>query len=88
MPEYKIIDAHRDTVGLFCEDNSTYDFLSRNDKHHIDLPRLKESGVKLIDHFVHVADVAGIDPPLIVGKEHLDAFTAGVDEVLSCKAAI
>ncbi len=29
-----------------------------------------------------------IDPPLIIEKEHLADFTAGLDEVLSCKAAI
>jgi membrane dipeptidase len=42
-----IIDAHCDTVGFFCQENSNYDFLGRNNQHHIDLPRLKESGIIL-----------------------------------------
>ena len=47
MTQLNIIDAHCDTVGLFCLDNSDYDFTTRNPNHHIDLPRLKESGIKL-----------------------------------------
>ena len=46
MPNYKIVDAHCDTVGIFLE-NGGYDFYARNDKGHIDLPRLKESGIIL-----------------------------------------
>ncbi|MFO7951627.1 MAG: dipeptidase [Bacillota bacterium] len=47
MPGYKIIDAHCDTAGFFNQENSDYNFLTRNNRHHIDLPRLKESGIIL-----------------------------------------
>ncbi len=46
MLKHKIVDAHCDTVGFFQE-KSDYDFFARNNKHHIDLPRLKESGIIL-----------------------------------------
>lgn len=46
MPNHRIVDAHCDTVGLLLE-NGRYDFYARNDQHHIDLPRLKESGIIL-----------------------------------------
>lgn len=56
MPEYKIIDAHCDTIGFFCHEDSGYDFLNRNNKHHIDLPRLKESGVILQFFALYISD--------------------------------
>ena len=46
MLKHKIVDAHCDTAGFFLE-NGGYDFYARNNKHHIDLPRLKESGIIL-----------------------------------------
>ncbi len=46
MLNHKIVDAHCDTAGFF-QGNSGYDFYARNNKRHIDLPRLKESGVIL-----------------------------------------
>ena len=55
MPEYNIIDAHCDTVGFFQE-NSDYDFLTRNNQHHIDLPRLKESGIILQFFALYIKD--------------------------------
>jgi len=56
MPEYKIIDAHCDTVGFFCQETSNYDFLARNRFHHLDLPRLKESGVIMQFFALYISD--------------------------------
>jgi len=47
MAQPKIIDAHCDTVGQFCPEKGDYDFTVRNLSYHIDLPRLKEAGIKL-----------------------------------------
>ncbi|MDY6826936.1 MAG: dipeptidase [Bacillota bacterium] len=47
MGKYPVIDAHCDTVGLIARDHLGYDFRRRNRKGHIDLPRLKESGITL-----------------------------------------
>jgi len=44
---YKIVDAHCDTIGLIEEASSCYDFCSRNESGHLDLPRLREGGVNL-----------------------------------------
>ncbi len=44
---YKIVDAHCDTVGLIEQASSGYNFCSRNETGHIDLPRLREGGVNL-----------------------------------------
>lgn len=56
MPKYNITDAHCDTVGFFCQENSDYDFLTRNNQHHIDLPRLKESGLILQFFALYIKD--------------------------------
>lgn len=56
MSEYNIIDAHCDTVGFFCQEGSNYDFLTRNNQHHIDLPRLKESGIILQFFALYIKD--------------------------------
>jgi len=56
MPKYSIVDAHCDTVGFFCQENSDYDFLTRSTQHHIDLPRLKESGVILQFFALYITD--------------------------------
>ena len=56
MPKFNIIDAHCDTVGFFCQDNSDYDFPGRNNQHHIDLPRLKESGIILQFFALYITD--------------------------------
>ncbi len=56
MPKYNIIDAHCDTVGFFCQEGSDYDFHSRNNQHHIDLPRLKESGIILQFFALYIKD--------------------------------
>lgn len=55
MQNYKIVDAHCDTVGFFTE-NSGYDFFARNDSRHIDLPRLKESGIILQFFALYIKD--------------------------------
>ena len=47
MRRHEIIDAHCDTVGLFSLERESYDFASRNQVGHIDLPRLREAGVKV-----------------------------------------
>lgn len=44
---YQIVDAHCDTVGLFNLENSRYDFTQLNKAGHLDLPRMREGGVKL-----------------------------------------
>ena len=44
---YQIVDAHCDTVGLFNLENSNYDFTQLNKVGHLDLPRMREGGVKL-----------------------------------------
>lgn len=44
---YQIVDAHCDTVGLIEQASCGYDFCSRNNFGHLDLPRLREGGVKL-----------------------------------------
>ncbi|MDW7729321.1 MAG: dipeptidase [Bacillota bacterium] len=56
MPKYNIIDAHCDTAGFFYQENSDYDFLGRNNQHHIDLPRLKESGIILQFFALYIKD--------------------------------
>jgi len=56
MPRYSIVDAHCDTVGFFCQENSDYDFLTRSNQHHIDLPRLKESGIILQFFALYITD--------------------------------
>jgi len=56
MPKYSIVDAHCDTVGYFCQEDSDYDFLTRSNQHHIDLPRLKESGVILQFFALYITD--------------------------------
>jgi membrane dipeptidase len=45
--DYQIVDAHCDTVGLFGSENSKYDFTRRNESGHLDLPRMREGGIKL-----------------------------------------
>jgi len=45
--DYQIVDAHCDTVGLFSRENSNYDFTRRNECGHLDLPRMREGGIKL-----------------------------------------
>jgi len=47
MRRHKIIDAHCDTVGLFTSNRASYDFACHNKIGHVDLPRLKEAGVKV-----------------------------------------
>ncbi|PKM82104.1 MAG: peptidase [Firmicutes bacterium HGW-Firmicutes-13] len=42
-----IADAHCDTVHRFFLPSDEYDFKNRNDSGHIDLPRLKEGGIKV-----------------------------------------
>lgn len=44
---HQIIDAHCDTVGLFNVDNNQYNFTRRNKTGHLDLPRMREGGIKL-----------------------------------------
>ena len=56
MPRYSIVDAHCDTVGYFCQEDSDYDFLTRSNQHHIDLPRLKESGIILQFFALYITD--------------------------------
>ncbi len=56
MPKYSIVDAHCDTVGFFCHEDSDYDFLACNNQHHIDLPRLKESGIILQFFALYITD--------------------------------
>ncbi len=56
MPKFNILDAHCDTAGFFCQENSVYDFLGRNNQHHIDLPRLKESGIILQFFALYIKD--------------------------------
>ncbi len=55
MPKYSIVDAHCDTAGFFLESND-YDFFTRNNRHHIDLPRLKESGIILQFFALYIKD--------------------------------
>jgi len=45
--ESVIIDAHCDTVHKFLLSKNQYNFNIRNDTGHVDLPRLKESGIKV-----------------------------------------
>jgi len=47
MENISIIDAHCDTVGLMASESGPYDFTRRNRQGHIDLPRLRESGIAL-----------------------------------------
>ncbi|MDZ4132082.1 MAG: hypothetical protein U1E11_03010 [Dethiobacteria bacterium] len=56
MPKFSIIDAHCDTVRFFCQEKSDYNFLYRNNQHHIDLPRLKESGIILQFFALYIKD--------------------------------
>ena len=56
MPKYSIVDAHCDTVGFFFQEESDYNFLTRNKLHHIDLPRLKESGIILQFFALYIKD--------------------------------
>ena len=44
---YPIIDGHCDTVHLFISETGSYDFTRHNEEGHIDLPRLRQGGVKL-----------------------------------------
>lgn len=44
---YEIFDAHCDTVQYFTGEKGSYDFLRKNNRAHIDLPRLKIGGVKV-----------------------------------------
>ncbi|MDW7740611.1 MAG: dipeptidase [Bacillota bacterium] len=54
--KFNIIDAHCDTAGFFYQENSDYDFLGCNNQHHIDLPRLKESGIILQFFALYIKD--------------------------------
>ncbi len=47
MEFVRIIDGHCDTVSLFYMPEKDYDFNKKNNIGHIDLPRLRSSGVKL-----------------------------------------
>jgi membrane dipeptidase len=44
---YRIIDGHCDSVRLFEQKKSIYDFKRKNAIGHLDLPRLQEAGVML-----------------------------------------
>ncbi len=44
---YPIIDGHCDTVHRFISGTGSYDFTRYNKEGHIDLPRLRQAGVKL-----------------------------------------
>ncbi len=46
MP-YRIIDGHCDTVRLFAQKKSIYDFRRKNTTGHLDLPRLQAVGMML-----------------------------------------
>ncbi len=44
---YPIIDGHCDTVHRFISETGNYDFTRHNKEGHIDLPRLRQGGIKL-----------------------------------------
>lgn len=44
---YHLVDGHCDTVGRFVSAEGDFDFTCRNRTGHIDLPRLRDGGVKI-----------------------------------------
>jgi len=56
MRKDPVIDAHCDTAGLMARKNTEYNFTSHNRNGHIDLPRLRESGVTLQFFALYIED--------------------------------
>lgn len=44
---YHLVDGHCDTVRRFVSAEGNYDFTCRNSTGHIDLPRLRDGGIKI-----------------------------------------
>ncbi|HAP32440.1 MAG TPA: hypothetical protein DCQ14_05230 [Firmicutes bacterium] len=45
--DYHLVDGHCDTVRRFVSTEDDYDFTRRNRTGHIDLPRLRDGGIKI-----------------------------------------